>query len=116
MTTNRNEEPNNQSESLWTTWEDLLLSCAVKRYGLSDWSTVAMELQSRVDKTNVFTAQICADKFSDLKRRFDVSDAGDGRNLAGEGDVPWLDKLKNLRIAELKEIVEGRGVSIQLID
>lgn len=85
-----------------------MLSCAVKRYGLSDWSTVATELQSRVHN-NLFTAQICAHKFDDLKTRF--SFAGDAENV---GDVPWLDELKNLRIKELKEIVQGRGVSIQL--
>lgn len=109
--TNENEneqQNNNQSQSLWTTWEDLLLSCAVKRYGLSDWSTVATELQSRVHN-DLFTAQICADKFSDLKTRF----SGDGQNV---GEVPWLDELKNLRIKELKEIVQGRGVSIQSLN
>lgn len=116
MTTNKNE-PNNQSQSsIWTTWEDLLLSCAVKRYGLSDWSTVATELQSRANNL-LFTAQICANKFHDLKRRFSVSDAdADGDFLAGDTTVPWLDELKNLRIAELKEIVQGRGISIQSLN
>lgn len=113
MTNNNEEQNNNQSQSLWTTWEDLLLSCAVKRYGLSDWSTVATELQSRVHN-NLFTAQICADKFDDLKSRFAGEKfAGDGENV---GVVPWLDELKNLRIKELKEIVQGRGVSIQSLN
>lgn len=110
--TNENEEQNNnqsQSQSLWTTWEELLLSCAVNRYGLSDWSTVATVLQSRVHH-NLFTPQICAHKFHDLKTRF--SGAGDGENV---GDVPWLDELRSLRIKELKEILKGRGVSIQLL-
>lgn len=113
--TNNNEQQNNnnQSQPLWTTWEDLLLSCAVKRYGFSDWSTVATELQSRVDN-NLFTAQICADKFRDLKIRFAGENiSGDGENV---GDVPWLDELRNLRIKELKEIVQGRGVSIQSLN
>ncbi|KAL1802551.1 hypothetical protein ACET3Z_031198 [Daucus carota] len=116
MTNKIEGQNNNQSQSIWTTWEDLLLSSAVRRYGLSDWSTVATELQSRVNN-NQFTPQFCADKFSDLKRRFDVS--GDGENVAGDGEnvaVPWLDELKNLRIKELKEIVQGRGVSIQSLN
>uniref|UniRef100_A0A166CSD8 Uncharacterized protein n=1 Tax=Daucus carota subsp. sativus TaxID=79200 RepID=A0A166CSD8_DAUCS len=37
--------------------------------------------------------------------RFDAS--GDGENVA----ALWRDELKNLRIKELKEIVQGRGVS-----
>ncbi|XP_063942884.1 glycine-rich protein 5-like [Daucus carota subsp. sativus] len=41
----------------------------------------------------------------DLVRRFDAS--GDGENVA----ALWPDELKNLRIKELKEIVQGRGIS-----
>ncbi|KAM2543220.1 hypothetical protein TB2_022567 [Malus domestica] len=36
------------STSSWGTWEELLLACAVKRYGIHDRDTVAMELQAKI--------------------------------------------------------------------
>lgn len=57
----------------WSTWEELLLAFAVKRHGLKDWDTVAMELQNRHRSTlpsPFFTAQICKDRYRYLKQRF----------------------------------------------
>lgn len=57
----------------WSTWEELLLAFAVKRHGLKDWDTVAMELQNR-HRTSMpsilFTPQLCKDRYRYLKQRF----------------------------------------------
>ncbi|CAN4080478.1 unnamed protein product [Withania somnifera] len=112
----------------WSTWEELLLAFAVKRHGLKDWESVAMELQTRSSLPALFTAQICKDKYRDLRRRFlnsynnsyhekinDGFDDGEEDDVDGNGDVtiPWIEDLRQLRVAELKQEVQRYDLSIQ---
>lgn len=106
---------------VWTTWEELLLTCAVKRYGLQDWNAIAMELQSRVSVPVLVNAQICLKKYNDLKRRFtdNMSDENDVAPAGGDevdSSVPWLEELRKRRIDELRRKVHGHDLSIQLIN
>nr|XP_016456285.1 PREDICTED: uncharacterized protein LOC107780269 [Nicotiana tabacum] len=118
------ESGTTKTTTTWSTWEELLLAFAVKRHGLNDWESVAMELQSRSSLPALLTAQICKDKYRDLRRRFinknnsyhdeqfnDVIDDG----LDGDGDVtiPWIEELRQLRVAELKQEVQRYDLSIQ---
>lgn len=118
----------------WTTWEELLLTSAVKRHGLKDWNAIAMELQSRtssVPNPVLLTAQICRTKFYDLRRRFSENTASEQNDVVGRGEevddggdggggggnsVPWLEDLKKLRMAELRRKVHGHDVSIQSLN
>ncbi|CAN4110454.1 unnamed protein product [Withania somnifera] len=113
----------------WSTWEELLLAFAVKRHGLNDWESVAMELQSRSSLPALLTAQICKDKYRDLRRRFvntynnysyhekmnDGFDEGVEDDVDGNGDItiPWIEELRQLRVAELKQEVQRSDLSIQ---
>ncbi|XP_019159340.1 PREDICTED: serine/threonine-protein kinase PRP4 homolog [Ipomoea nil] len=99
----------------WSTWEELLLAFAVKRHGLKDWDSVAMELRTRTSLPDLLTAQVCREKYGDLHRRFMNSDelAVDVDAGAGAIDIPWLDKLRQLRVTELKQEVHRYDLSIQ---
>lgn len=70
MSKRADTEANNTT---WSTWEELLLAFAVKRHGLKDWDTVAMELQNR-HRTSMpsalFTPQLCKDRYRYLRQRF----------------------------------------------
>ncbi|XAR54312.1 hypothetical protein NMG60_11029380 [Bertholletia excelsa] len=99
-----------EKELTWTTWEELLLGCAVKRHGLENWDSVAMELRSRSSLPLLLTAQVCKNKFQDLKRRF--MDRADHQNDSGD-TIPWLEELRKLRVAELKQEVHRYDISIQ---
>ena len=95
-----------ETELPWTTGEELLLTCAVERHGVRDWDSVAMELQSRSALYRLLTARACETKYHDLKRRF----------VAEKDDVdaiPWLEELRRLRVAELKQEVLRYDLSIQ---
>nr|GMC79860.1 ankyrin repeat, bromo and BTB domain-containing protein DDB_G0293800 [Ipomoea batatas] len=108
-----------RKKTTWSTWEELLLAFAVKRHGLRDWDSVAMELQNRCSIPAVITAQICKDKYHDLHRRFMNNDAADGDaeggRVGGVGAIaiPWLEELRQLRVAELKQEVHRYDLSIQ---
>ncbi|GMI70983.1 hypothetical protein like AT3G57980 [Hibiscus trionum] len=95
----------------WGTWEELLLACAVHRYGSDSWDSVAMELQKRTSTLQplFFTPLSCQQKFQDLKRRFAVN--GDDDNISTTA-VPWLDELRKLRVAELRREVQQYDLSI----
>ncbi|XP_004488477.1 uncharacterized protein [Cicer arietinum] len=119
---NQNKNPNQDLENqhhqqVWGTWEELLLACAVNRHGFKDWDTVAMEVQSRTNRpTLLATAHHCEQKFHDLNRRF-IDDVpppqqnGDADGVDSD-HVPWLDKLRKLRVAELRRDVQRSDVSI----
>lgn len=143
---NAAEDIDTKEEVTWSTWEELLLAFAVKRHGLKDWDTVATELRNRQHHRGssllpgLFTAQICKDKFRNLKRRFmnhhhgggggssennneskfqsddddenDDSVCGSGGG-GGEDAFPWLEELRKLRVAELKQEVHRYDVSIR---
>ncbi|KAL3537296.1 hypothetical protein ACH5RR_000662 [Cinchona calisaya] len=125
---------------IWSTWEELLLAFAVKRHGLRDWDTVATELQNRHRSSfppSLFTPQICRDKYRLLRRRFTnhrhttTTSGGDGggsednefaQDIQSDDDdddendgiaFPWLEELRKLRVAELKQEVHRRDLSIR---
>ncbi|KAK6933693.1 SANT/Myb domain [Dillenia turbinata] len=131
---NKNNEKMN-GEERWGTWEELLLSCAVKRHGLKNWESVSMEIQNKTSLSLLSTTpQICHQKYLDLKRRFTstTSSASSSPSSSEEEDedddakrqedeeedmikierIPWLDELRKLRVAELKREVQKYDVSI----
>ncbi|CAN6567381.1 unnamed protein product [Malus baccata var. baccata] len=105
------------STSSWGTWEELLLACAVKRHGVHDWDTVAMELQAKTSLPPLLTtASNCNLKYLDLSRRFhsrhqndDVHHDPHNNNTT---NIPWLDDLRKLRVAQLRQELHGYDVSI----
>ncbi|KAF8396064.1 hypothetical protein HHK36_017676 [Tetracentron sinense] len=102
----------------WGTWEELLLTCAVRRHGTKSWDSVAMEIQNRSSSLNLLTAQNCEQKYHDLKCRFmEKDDKIDDREEESETEdridrIPWLDELRKLRVAELRREVQQYDVSI----
>ncbi|XP_010525265.1 PREDICTED: uncharacterized protein LOC104803086, partial [Tarenaya hassleriana] len=100
----------------WSTWEELLLACAVKRHGFHDWDSVAMEVQSRSSLPRFLTtAQNCKHKYRDLKRRFEDDGVGDNETEDGDDkadNIPWLNQLRGLRVAELRRDLQRYDVSI----
>ncbi|KAE8700928.1 Detected protein of unknown function [Hibiscus syriacus] len=99
----------------WGTWEELLLACAVQRYGRDSWDSVAMELQKRTSTLQplFFTPLSCQQKYHDLKRRFAVKGDDDKTtNKVSTTAVPWLDELRKLRVAELRREVQQYDFSI----
>ncbi|KAF3558953.1 hypothetical protein F2Q69_00014579 [Brassica cretica] len=108
-----------QISQVWGTWEELLLTCAVKRHGSKDWDSVAKEVGSRSSLDASGTS--CRLKYQDLKRRFQdsVDDDGRGNNEAvaedeedTDGEIPWLEQLRSLRVAELRRDVQRCDESI----
>ncbi|KAK1313823.1 hypothetical protein QJS10_CPA06g01713 [Acorus calamus] len=100
-------------DEIWGTLEELLLASAVHRHGTRSWDSVAAEVQNRIHLP--LTAQSCKYKFHDLRRRFETKDhqidAGDGATDAAV-DVPWIDELRKLRVAELRQEVQRFDMSI----
>lgn len=105
----------------WGTWEELVLACAVKRHGSKDWDAVAMEIQKLTNLPHhLTTACNCEQKFLDLERRFadqcneDVLEPPENGAPAGDAVdlVPWIDELRKLRVAELRQEVQRYDVSI----
>lgn len=121
MAEEKERERSEQSITTWGTWEELLLACAVKRHGFKDWNSVAMEVQARSSLPHLLTsARNCELKFLDLKRRFTSvqNDAVLNQNGAGIAEkvdraAPWVDELRNLRVAELRREVQRYDVSIK---
>ncbi|KAF8101298.1 hypothetical protein N665_0208s0080 [Sinapis alba] len=105
---------NNTNESqAWGTWEELLLACAVKRHGFCDWDSVSTEVRSRSSVSAVFiSADNCRQKYRDLQRRFQESADEAATAAEGGNDIPWLEELRSLRVAELRREVEQYDVSI----
>ncbi|KAL5976882.1 hypothetical protein ACLOJK_021217 [Asimina triloba] len=102
----------------WGTWEELLLACAVNRHGTKSWDSVAMELQNRATSP-LLTPQNCRQKYLDLQRRFtpvvDGAKTGGGDGEPDKDDkttIPWLEELRNLRVAELRREVQRYDLSI----
>lgn len=116
---NQNKNPNQDLQG-WGTWEELLLASAVDRHGFKDWDTIAVEVQSRTNRTSLLaTAHHCEQKFHDLNRRFkdDVPPPQQNGDVAAataedSDHVPWLDKLRKQRVAELRRDVQRSDVSI----
>ncbi|XWS56195.1 hypothetical protein CRYUN_Cryun09bG0065500 [Craigia yunnanensis] len=104
----------------WGTREELLLACAVHRFGSDSWDSVAIELQKRTSTLQnlFFTPLSCKQKFQDLKRRFAENDVGEddaentNNNIISTTAVPWLDELRKLRVTELRREVQQYDLSI----
>lgn len=105
---------------IWGTWEELLLASAVNRHGTRSWDSVAMEIQARSPFSDLLTPQTCRRRFIDLKRRFEsggegveeLDAAGGGGESGSPADVPWLEELRKIRMAELRREVDRYDVSI----
>ncbi|PRQ54425.1 putative transcription factor MYB-related family [Rosa chinensis] len=90
----------------WGTWEELVLACAVKRHGVKDWESVAMEVQGKTSLPQLHTtAYNCKRKYQDLQRRFHQSHDD-------QDPIPWLHHLKDLRLAQLRQDLHRYDVSI----
>ncbi|URE29524.1 BROMO [Musa troglodytarum] len=98
----------------WGTWEELLLACAVSRHGTRRWDSVSMEIQSRTAASHLVTPQGCRQRFRDLQRRFGAGGDNDGSDADPDppADVPWLEELRRLRVAELRGELERCDLSI----
>lgn len=109
----RSSDPLTEDE-IWGTWEELLLACAVNRHGTLSWDSVSAEVRSRSPYAHLLTADNCRHRYRLLKRRF--SSAGDGIDGVDEEEpaveIPWLDELRKLRVAELRREVQRYDVSI----
>ncbi|KAG7948234.1 hypothetical protein I3843_13G001000 [Carya illinoinensis] len=107
--------PHNQT---WGSWEELLLACAVKRHGLTDWDSVSLELQNKTSLPQLFTTPTnCQLKYHELLRRFNPPNHYLSPPLPnGTADVdhtiPWLDELRKIRVSDLKQEVQRYDVSI----
>ncbi|KAJ4705580.1 putative DNA-binding bromodomain-containing protein [Melia azedarach] len=106
------DKPSNnflEKQTAWGTWEELLLACAVHRYGAENWSSVATEVQKRSSRLQLLTPRSCQQKYRDLERRFARNGAA---SLADNESIPWLNELKKLRVAELKRELQRYDLSI----
>lgn len=102
---------------VWGTWEELVLTYAVKRHAFTDWDSIAKEVQLRSRSSLIASAVNCRLKYEDLKRRFqDSVDGGKGNSeeaMEDEvGEVPWLEQLRSLHVAELRREVQRCDDSI----
>ncbi|CAL9245687.1 unnamed protein product [Arabidopsis halleri] len=109
----------NQIKQVWGTWDELVLTCAVKRHAFSDWDSVAKEVQARSRSSLIVSAVNCRLKYQDLKRRFqDSVDVGEENTEAAAaeehevGEIRWLEQLRSLRVAELRREVQRCDDSI----
>ncbi|KAG2326088.1 hypothetical protein Bca52824_008816 [Brassica carinata] len=67
------------------------------RHGFCDWDSVAAEVRTRPPLPVFVSADDCRQRYRDLQRRF--KDSADDE--AAE-DIPWLEELRSLRVAELR--------------
>ncbi|KAG1327228.1 serine/arginine repetitive matrix protein 1 [Cocos nucifera] len=81
-----------------------------------------MEVQARSPFSHLLTPQNCRQRYRDLQRRFAVVTGIDGGadaagNDSAAAEVPWLEELRKLRVAELrrevKELKEEHERSLQ---
>ncbi|KAJ9158693.1 hypothetical protein P3X46_024254 [Hevea brasiliensis] len=129
QTQNQSHHLTHTHSPTWGTWEELLLACAVKRHGFKNWDSVAMEVQTKSSLPHLLTtAENCQQKYHDLHRRFtttattcnehDIQENNNNNNNNdnNSGDkvanIPWLEELRKLRVAELKQEVQRYDVSI----
>ncbi|KAJ8459120.1 hypothetical protein OPV22_032046 [Ensete ventricosum] len=78
-----------------------------------------MEIQSRSPFSHLLTPQSCRRRYRDLKLRFAGPGGEEGRHEDDEGEeagssveVPWVEELRKLRVAELRREVERYDASI----
>ncbi|KAF3498445.1 hypothetical protein DY000_02056550 [Brassica cretica] len=97
---------NNENHQTWSTWEELLLVCAVHRHGIDSWDSVAAEIHKQNSSSRALTASDCRHKYHDLKRRF----SPEGETVSEISG--WLEELRKLRVDELRREVERYDLSI----
>ncbi|KAJ6895361.1 hypothetical protein NC651_021766 [Populus alba x Populus x berolinensis] len=124
----------NQNQQTWGTWEELLLASAVKRHGFKNWDSVSLEIQTKTSLPLVLTTpENCQQKYHDLNHRFNTNNklhhhtrkpldfqeqhnninTADNSNTTNKlVNIPWLEELRQLRVAELKQEVQRYDVSI----
>ncbi|CAH9062994.1 unnamed protein product [Cuscuta europaea] len=112
----RTSENTPEQEARWSTWEELLLACAVNRHGTKNWDCVAVELQKRSSVPMMtLSPESCKLKYFHLTRRFysgGVNGVGDEHSERTETAAPLLEELRKVRVAELKREVERYDLSI----
>ncbi|KAJ0094908.1 hypothetical protein Patl1_17287 [Pistacia atlantica] len=112
----KTDEENKNDAKTWGTWEELLLASAVKRHGLKNWESVAMELQTKTSLPHLLaTAQCCKQKYHDLKRRFKDEQhehEHEPEPPAKLVSIPWLEELRKVRVDELKQEVQRYDLNI----
>ncbi|KAJ0989779.1 hypothetical protein J5N97_008135 [Dioscorea zingiberensis] len=101
--------------SIWGTWEDLLLASAVRRHGADCWDSVAAELRPRSSSGHLLNPRSCRLRFIHLHRRFSVGNPFSERPQT-RSDVPWLEDLRRLRVAELRREVQRYDASIMSLE
>ena len=97
--------------SIWGTWEDLILAYAVRRHGADCWDSVAAELRHRSSYGHLLNPRCCHLRFNQLHRRFSTGNPF-ADTLDARSDVPWLEDLRRLRVAELRRDVQRYDASI----
>ncbi|XP_034921054.1 uncharacterized protein [Populus alba] len=127
----------NQNQQTWGTWEELLLASAVKRHGFKNWDSVSLEIQTKTSLPLVLTTpENCQQKYHDLNHRFNTNNklhhhtrkpldfqeqhnninTADNSNTTNKlVNIPWLEELRQLRVAELKQEVQRYDVSIHTL-
>ncbi|KAF8102176.1 hypothetical protein N665_0201s0457 [Sinapis alba] len=97
---------NDETHQTWSTWEELLLACAVHRHGIDSWDSVAAEIHKQNSSSRTLTAFDCRHKYNDLKLRF----SPEGETVS---EISWwLEELRKLRVDELRREVERYDLSI----
>ncbi|XP_051142125.1 uncharacterized protein LOC127259031 [Andrographis paniculata] len=116
-----NAQKHEPSPSPWGTLEDLLLAFAVNRHGNAAWDSIASELRKRSSQPPLLlTPTNCRLKYLDLKRRF-ASPNHDSNDGEGDDDdksdaAPLLEKLRKLRVAELRREVQRYDLNIESLE
>ncbi|KAJ0246717.1 DNA-binding bromodomain-containing protein [Hirschfeldia incana] len=100
-------KPENDNNQTWSTWEELLLACAVHRHGIDSWDSVAAEIHKQNSSSRTLTAFDCRRRYNDLKRRFSPPEGETVSEISW-----WLEELRKLRVDELRREVERYDLSI----
>ncbi|KAM1306397.1 hypothetical protein ACFX2H_008789 [Malus domestica] len=109
-----NKSPNfpEKQTPTWGTWEELLLACAVHRFGTQSWDSVATELRKRSSNLHLLTPHACKRKFHDLRRHFNHSDNVSAASNDDKYPIPWLHQLRQRRLDELRRELQRYDRSI----
>ncbi|EHA8592073.1 hypothetical protein COCNU_contig69249090G000010 [Cocos nucifera] len=87
------------------TLEELLLACAVSRYGIWSWDSVAMKVWSWSPSAHhlLLTLEGYEEWYRDLERRFSTFDGKIGGRDGGLGlEISWLEELWKFHVVELQ--------------
>ncbi|KAF6158737.1 hypothetical protein GIB67_040251 [Kingdonia uniflora] len=125
METKSDDIKREREGEIWGTWEELLLACAVNRYGRNNWESIAIEMQNKTSSPHfLLTPLHCKQRYHDLYDRFKQHNNNKLNNnnnklesvvVEDEDDddkIPWLEELRKLRVAELRREVQRYDDSI----